>query len=330
MDEPTRSADLRLEQELNQLAGPGPVLAPGPGADVLAVRGGDPLEALHRVVSQDLRAIPHGGSALALLLAPKGQVRGMMVVFPRDEEVLLLAPPGSGEDLTASLNRYLMLSRCRVESVAPSRLICVLGEGWRRLAGGGDGDLVLEGSGDDEVWWFGRTVAGMPGAVVAALGGMGARRVGELTAGLPRISQDTAELVRIGRGLPAWGREVTEITLPPEVGLELAVSLSKGCYVGQEVMARIDAYGRVNRTLVGVLRQDGPEDVPSVPLELAPTPGDRPRGQLTSAAYHPEHGLVGLAVVRREVSVPGADLFGDGRRFRVTALPLWEAATSSV
>lgn len=303
---------------------PEPVLWEGPGGEVLVVRGEAPVEALHRVVSQDLRPLSVGDSRLALLLAPKGQVRGVMAVFPRREDVLLLAPEGAGEELAAALNRYLLLSRCRVEPVTPAAQFALFGAGWRRLAGNSGMDLVVEGSGDEEVWWLGRHVSGLPGAVAVAPGQGGARRLAALAAGLPPVAAEDVELARVNRGLPAWGKEITEATLPPEVGLEReAVSSSKGCYVGQEVMARIEAYGHVNRTLVGVVQNHGPEGVPALPLDLAPSGGDRSRGQLTSAVRHPDHGVVGLALVRREVAAPGTELSGSGRRFRVAALPLW-------
>jgi folate-binding Fe-S cluster repair protein YgfZ len=96
MDDLHRSGGEMMGAAVLSLAGSGPLLAPGSGGDLLAVRGHTPVDALQRVVSQDLRTIPPGGAAFALVLAPKGQVRGVMVVFPRTEDVLLLAPPGGG------------------------------------------------------------------------------------------------------------------------------------------------------------------------------------------------------------------------------------------
>lgn len=332
MDDLQRPVDEMAAAGAPSFLGSGPLLAPGSGGDLLAVRGHAPLEALHRLVSQDVRALAPGESALALVLAPKGQVRGIMAVFPRTEDVLLLAPAGAGMGLAGELNRYLVLSRCRAEVLDTAAAVTILGERWAALAGAGAAEdlegagagLVVDGQGEQEVWWLGRTLLGLSGAVAVAPREPGAQRLASLTARVPRVAGEVVELERIRRGWPTWGREITGTTLPPEVGLDRhAVSFTKGCYVGQETMARIDAYGHVNRALAGVIQEEGPGDLPDLPLGLAAVAGDRVRGQLTSAAVHPDHGVVGLALVRREFAQDGAVLHGGGRRFRVAAHPLW-------
>jgi folate-binding protein YgfZ len=126
-------------------------------------------------------------------------------------------------------------------------------------------------------------------------------------------------VLRIEAGLPAMGAELTDRTIPAEAGLiERAVSLTKGCYTGQELVARIDARGgHVPRHLRGVI-VDG----------AIPAPGDaltvegREVGTVTSGAAHPDGHGVGLAYVRRDVTPPAEARLASGQVARIAGLPL--------
>jgi folate-binding Fe-S cluster repair protein YgfZ len=112
--------------------------------------------------------------------------------------------------------------------------------------------------------------------------------------------------------------------LPPEVGIgDEAISYSKGCYVGQETIARMKTYGHPTRALVGLRQVGGISAAPVLPVPLTAAGEERARGSLTSWAWHPENGAVALGVVRRELTEAGTKLAGDGREFEVTSLPLW-------
>ncbi len=306
-----------------------------PGGDLLRLSGSDPLGALDRVISQDVRSLSDGAGRLALLLAAKGQFRALMAVFRARDEVLLLAPPEHGADLALALGAYLKFSRVVVERMSCSGgATLLLGSAWPRVAerlGVTPGSLTAGGcasSGEtgERLFWLGTTFTGAPGAVVVAESEPVRRHVDETTAaaGAVVLGREAIELDRIRRGFPAWGRELTETVLPPEVGLEtLTISYSKGCYIGQETIARLRTYGHPNRALVGVRQIGGPDDAPSPPFGLAAAGEDKVRGQLTSCGCHPALGWVGLALVRRELAAPGTTMSGSGRTFTVTALPLW-------
>jgi tRNA-modifying protein YgfZ len=123
------------------------------------------------------------------------------------------------------------------------------------------------------------------------------------------ISPPTAEVLRIEAGRPKLGRDANESHLPDEMRLEAAISTTKGCYVGQEVVARLRTYGRVNRRLVGFR-------FPEEPLEAGtvfPNP-EKPGHELarvTSAAVSPRFGPIGLGVAFRDVSEGDTLRFSD-------------------
>ena len=305
------------------------------GAGLVRVTGPGNVDALQRVVSQDLRGLASGAGRLALLLAPKGQFRALMAVFAATGETLLMAPAGRAPELAAALRKYLALSRCAAEPVPdPGGATAVVGARWAEVAaalgadtgalasGGWHGGLV-DGA---PVSWFGRTMLGVPGAVVTGAAEEVLRRLA--AAGAHPVPAAAVELARIGRGEPAWGLELTENVLPPEVGIgEAAISYSKGCYIGQETMARMKTYGHPTRSLVGLRQLSGDPEAPALPAPLAEAGADTTRGALTSWARHPELGGVGLALVRRELAAAGTRLAGAGREFEVTALPLWQVRT---
>ena len=298
------------------------------GESLVRVSGKGHREALQRVPSQDVLRLRPGEGRLALLLAPKGQFRAIMAVFVDGEQSYLLAPPGRGRELARGLGTYLLLSRCAAEPVLAAGVLAVLGARWREAVAAAGGTAPSENGwiAAPGVLWFGRTLLGVPGAVAVAQDPerLAALRGALEATGTPPVPEGAVELVRIRVGWPAWGAELTESVLPPEVGIEEeTVLVLEGCYVGQETLARMRTYGHPTRGLVGLRQPTGSGDKPALPLPLAVVGEEKTRGSLTSWGLHPERGGVGLALVRRELTQPGTRLAGDGREFVVTSFPLW-------
>jgi len=128
-----------------------------------------------------------------------------------------------------------------------------------------------------------------------------------LAAGAVAVDEAAAEIVRVESGRPRYGLDVDDTTIPQEAGLNSrAVSFTKGCYVGQETVARLHWRGKPNRHLRG-LRLSEPVE-PGAPLRL----GDREVGKVGTIAVSPRHGVIALAIVRREAG-PGDTLaVGEG------------------
>ena len=133
---------------------------------------------------------------------------------------------------------------------------------------------------------------------------------------------DALELARIEQGVPRLGREITTDVLPAEVRLEGAVSETKGCYTGQEVVARMRSRDRVSHLLVG-LRFDGAAPAAGGTLEH----DGRRRGEVTSAAVSDRFGAIGLGYVTRALAEPGTSLTVDGSPVHVVALPFGDSAS---
>ena len=152
-------------------------------------------------------------------------------------------------------------------------------------------------------------------AVLAALDSA-AREVG-LESGLRRGDEAALEVLRVEAGIPLLGAELDEDVLPPEARLERAVSTSKGCYVGQEIVARLRSRGQVNHLLVGLrIESDG---LPAVGTLLQAE--GRRTGEITSAVVSPTEGPIALGYVRRAHAEPETRIDYEGGIARVAALP---------
>jgi tRNA-modifying protein YgfZ len=236
----------------------------------VGVAGPDAEDYLQRMLSNDVAALAVGESCEALLLTPKARVIAPMRVLRRaPDDFLLLTEPDLGETLRDQLVRMRFAAKAAIE----------LEEHTSALVFGAAGAGVRN---DD----------------------YGEAAVEVLDADLePTLDEGALEAMRIEAGTPAWGREIDDRVLPAEAGLVgRAVSLTKGCYPGQEPIARLHYRGHANRGL-RVLAVDG-DDLPAHDEELSL--GEKVVGRVTSAARM-NGGIVALAYVRAEVP-PDAEL----------------------
>ena len=211
------------------------------------------------MVSNDVEALQVGEACPALLLTAKARLIAPVVVWRRgDEDFLVLTEPELGEQVRALLARMRLRARCEIEPE----------EHTSALVFGGDGIRT-----------------DFPGAVEV------------LDAQLePTLDADELERRRIEAGVPRWGRELDDRILPAEAGLETThISFSKGCYPGQEPVARLHYRGHPNRGL-RVLEL---ADVPEYDAELVHD--GKVVGRVTSAARRTDGSVVALAYVRAEV-----------------------------
>jgi folate-binding protein YgfZ len=315
--------------------------------DVLAVRGPDAESYLQGQLSQDVVALAVGAAADSLLLEPDGKLSALIRVIRTDGQGFVLdVDAGYGDAVAARLRRFLLRSKVELEKLA-WRCLSLRGPEVTEAAAGllavlaerGVLALPFEWNG-----WLGVDLLG-PEDVV-----LGPEAAG-LPAGLVACGPAAVEACRIVSGIPAMGTELTGKTIAAEAGLvERTVSFTKGCYTGQELVARIDSRGsNVARRLVGVVVPQGAGDgggdggsgsgSPALARGMTLHAGEAPAGDgaaddkvvgtVTSAAWSVELGAwAALGYLHRNVEAPGwlrvrsGDGVGGSRPARVELLPL--------
>jgi len=275
--------------------------------DFVQVAGPEAEAYLQGQLSQDVAAIAPASSAWSFLLQPQGKVDALVrVVRHAPDRFTLDVDGGFGDAVLARLLRLKLRTKADIEALD-----------WRCLALRGPRAHEVASDGLPTDW------PGLPG--VDRLGPDPA-----VPEGVRLCARDAYEVVRIEAGVPAMGHELTERTIPAEAGqhvIDRAVSFTKGCFTGQELVARIDSRGgRVPRLLRGVVTDTG-----AIPPEGATVEVDgAAAGTLTSVAPSPGGGAVALAYVKRDVAPPaaaairwdGGEREGGDARARLEGLPL--------
>jgi folate-binding protein YgfZ len=242
----------------------------------LGVRGPDAEEYLQRMVSNDVAALGPGESCAALLLTPKARLIALLVVLRRaPDDFLVLTEPELVGAVRGQLVRMRLRARCEIEPEDHRSVI----------AFGAAGGIPAPEYGPEAVELVDADLE-------------------------PSLGAEELELRRIEAGGPAWGKELDDRVLPAEAGLtETHVSFTKGCYPGQEPVARLHYRGHPNRSLRR-LAIDAPE-VPEPEAELSLE--GKVVGRVTSAARRPDGQIAALGYVRVEVSREAAlSLTGGG------------------
>jgi tRNA-modifying protein YgfZ len=262
-------------------------LAVSGACDLVWVDGPDAASFLQGLLTNDVAGLEAGGSCPALLLDNKGHIRGAMRVARTGPEAFtLVAARGDGDGIVALLDEYHFSED--VDIIGPEAFAAVTVAGALDATVTG-ADLVLPGEVPGTTDAIGVDAAG----ILAAVGG---------AAGTP----EELEVLRIEAGVPRVGIDVGPANLVQEAGLEATtVSFDKGCYLGQETVARVAYRGRVNRRLRG-LTLPGPI-TPGAAVRLA----GREVGVVTSSAVSPRFGAIALAMIRAEAEA-GAAVDVDG------------------
>jgi folate-binding protein YgfZ len=285
----------------------------------LAVRGRDAAEYLQGQLTNDVEALAPGEGCYAALLDRKGHVQAdMRVLRTADEELLLDTEPEGAEAARRHLDMYKIGREVDVADETDGRaMLSLIGPGAGRVAG--DVALAEHASRAGRVGGVEALLVGTADGIdlIAPAGDAVALRAALLDAGAVEVGAGAAEIVRIEAGRPRFGAEMSPETMPAEAGIvDAAVSFTKGCYIGQEPVARLHYKGRPNRHLRG-LELSAPVE-PGTRLRL----GEREVGSVGSACVSPARGPIALAIVRREAE-PGAELRAgeDGVTARVVDLP---------
>lgn len=274
--------------------------------DVLRASGPDATGYLQGQLSQDVAALAEGGSAWTWVLQPAGKVDALVRISRVGADDFVLDVDGDwGEAVQGRLNRFKLRMRVDIEPLA-----------WSVLALRGTAVTELVAAGTIARAAADLLVVDVPGPGLAGVDLLGAHPAPP--AGLSEVDPEVWEVARIEAGVPKMGAELTERTIPAETGLVAeTVSFTKGCYTGQELVARIDSRGsHVAKHLRGLLL-DGPAATGS-----GLSVGEKSVGTVTSVARSPVRGWVGLGYVSRTVEPGQTVQAGDEQvAARVVALP---------
>jgi tRNA-modifying protein YgfZ len=271
---------------------------------VLKITGQDRLGWLHSLTTQHLEGLAAGQSAQALILSPTGHVEHHLTLTDDGTSVWLHVEPGTAAALAAFLDSMRFMMRVETADVSGDyAVLTVMGPAGGDIAGGLHGVAARVDPGP-----FGLIDLIVARDLLADTAGELVRRGGQ-PAGMWAF-----EALRIAARVPRLGLDTDHRTIPHEVGwIETAVHLNKGCYRGQETVARVQNLGHPPRRLV-FLHLDGSADrLPAHgdPVELAGREqGSAAVGFVGSAARHYELGPIGLALVKRSVPVDATLLAG--------------------
>ena len=290
----------------------------------LYMRGADHLDFLHRMTSNDFRNLQIGHGLEAVFIEHRARILDLATCYRGPDATALLLSPASRSALPPWLDRFIFAEALELaDRTDETAMFELVGPHAARLVAHAlDADLaklrdhqLLNPQVADGLW-LARTAGpglrtfGPPAAVEAlwqCLAAAGARPIGAAT----------WEILRVEQGLPLLGRELTQNYNPWEAGLGRAIHLDKGCYIGQEVIARLDTYDKIKQHLVG-LRLSATELPPTgQPLRA----GARQVGLITSAVHSPSLGPIALAYVRRSACAEGTALDAGGAPATVVSLP---------
>ena len=289
----------------------------------IAVAGPDRAAFLHGLLTNDITSLTAGRGCYAAWLTPQGRMLCDLHVLESGDMILLDVPAAEADAIAARLEQFHFSENVEIAPVASLRAIWIHGPATPRMLGGGFGAWILYQNARVDIGGAAVVAAridqlGVPGFVIYA----DAQQEDEVTAALRaagalHATPETLEAARVEAAYPIFGVDMTSDTIPLEAGIESrAISLTKGCYVGQEVIIRVlhRGHGRVARKLVR-LQVEG--EAP--PRHAKAFSGDREVGFITSSAKSPRLGAVALGYLHRDFVDAGTAVDVEAGEVRVRA-----------
>lgn len=293
----------------------------------IRVTGADRTSFLNNLCTNDVARLRPDQGCEAFFTDVKGHILAHVMLLCRPDEVLLWTLPGQADSLTRHLDKYLIREDVTLENLSPDVRLFLVGGPRRWQAMGRDHAADLGnhlantsasiGSTDALLVacdWFG------PESVLVQVPADEADGLqSELVVHGAAVDPGALEMLRVESGTPLFGVDFDARNLPQEINRDKrAISFTKGCYLGQETVARIDALGHVNKLLVSV--RFAAEDVPAASTTLLA--GEKEVGQVTSAVWSPRlQSPLGLAMVRRGFNGAGTALSSAAGAAEVLSLP---------
>lgn len=297
----------------------------------IELTGRDRVKFLHSFCTNDIKKLQPGEGCEAFVTNVNGKVLGHIFVFAERDSLWLESVAGAAATLLPHFDKYVITEDVRftdrsaefaewlLAGPASTELLERLGLSVRSLPRYGHlsrGSDWLPWRSLRRVDWFGWPTW----LLLVPLAQRAAVQQTLMQAGARLAEQGEVHALRIAAGFPIYGLDITEDNLAQEVGrTELAISFTKGCYLGQEPIARIDAMGHVNRQLCRLELSSGPLPDPGTPILDKPAPDGKPIGTITSSAWkwHGDDKPLALAYLRSGFARVGSEVIVDGREAKV-------------
>ncbi|MBA3944922.1 MAG: aminomethyl transferase family protein [Herpetosiphonaceae bacterium] len=294
----------------------------------LRMLGRDRAELLHRLSTNDVRSLTAGMGLRTVLTNHNARIIDLLTVYALPEHLLLVTSPGQGTPIRKLLARNIFFNdKVTIEAITDHTVQWQLygpqaATLLQKLTGLPVGEWALHHIQATQIAgagaWVARTLplgdTSSPAFTIFALQADWLE-IAPRFEDLPTLDEATYQVLRIEAGYPAWQHELSLDYIPLETRLRDAVSFTKGCYIGQEIIARMDSRQRLAKQLMR-LRLDTPVEV-GVKLQL----DGKEQGTLTSIAHSPEQGLIGLGYIRTEHAHPGVSLQAGTAHAEVEELP---------
>ena len=272
----------------------------------LRFTGADRLDFLHGQVTNEVKRLEVGRTNQALMLNIKGHALAQMRIYRRQDDLFVAVEGAKGPQVQAQLQAHIIFDQVEIQNLEDQIVTFTL-QGPKVapiLQAVFTEDLPADGAFDEAPFASAKVLVAP--AARSEHGGYDLhvllRDAGELVKvllehGAVLAGEDALDVARVDAAIPAAHAEAGEGVLPQEAGLEGAISYRKGCYLGQEIMARIEARGNVRRTLrrlkLSGMPEQGTRDIMSK---------DKVVGRLGRVVAHPEHGVVALGVLRSDLA----------------------------
>ena len=284
---------------------------------LIAVWGKEAVQFLDGLISNDVKTLEDGVQMLAAFLNAQGRLLAVVSVLRQGDRFLFETEEATRENVFNNLFRFTYAGDFFVEDLSDNYRFIEL-FGLNPPPPNADGSI----SRSPDIFDSGFRFMGRARTETIAL----SNEAGPIRSDLLKISDELYEVLRIESGIPKYGVDMDETTIVPELGIDGLISYKKGCYIGQEIIARIHFRGHVAKQLTGLILSEPPAVAGSLTLELvggelSSTQGKN-AGRITSVAFSPKLGkTITLAFVRYDFLAKGTELRANGNTCIVHPLP---------